>query len=70
MHGFIVFSLLPKYLEAFQEQVPGLVASKELIYREEVTRGLENAEAALDMFLKGAITGKGIVIVADESEAD
>ncbi|KAF8552842.1 NAD(P)-binding protein [Imleria badia] len=41
--GFVVSSLKPKYLEAFKEGVPALLASKELIYREDITRGLENA---------------------------
>lgn len=66
IHGFVVTTLIPKYSETFEREVPALLASKELAYREDVTRGLENAEAALDNFLKGAFIGKSIVIVADE----
>lgn len=43
-----------------------MLASKEVTYREDVTRGLENVEVAFDSFLKGAFIGKSVVIVADE----
>ncbi|KAG8213601.1 alcohol dehydrogenase [Butyriboletus roseoflavus] len=66
INGFVVTTLSPKYLETFERQVPALLASKELTYREDVTMGLENAEAAFDNFLKGAFIGKSVVIVADE----
>ncbi|KAG6378280.1 hypothetical protein JVT61DRAFT_13995 [Boletus reticuloceps] len=54
--------LFPKYLETFEQEVPALVASKELTYSE----GFENAEVALDNSIKGAVTGKAVVILADE----
>jgi len=66
IHGFVVTTLSPKYLETFEREVPALIASKELTYKEDVTRGLENAEVAFDNFLKGAFMGKSVVIVADE----
>lgn len=66
LQGFVVTTLAPKYLETFEREVPALVASKKLTYREDITRGLENAEVALDNFLKGAFIGKSVVIVADE----
>lgn len=66
IHGFVVNTLSPKYLETFERQVPVLVARKELFYREDITRGLENAEVAFDKFIKGAFVGKSVVIVADE----
>ncbi|KAF8135825.1 hypothetical protein EV363DRAFT_810677 [Boletus edulis] len=66
MNGFVTTTLSSKYLETFEREVPALVASKELMYREVVTRGLENAEVAFDNFMKGALTGKSVVIVADE----
>ncbi|KAF8119780.1 hypothetical protein EV363DRAFT_1195283, partial [Boletus edulis] len=66
MNGFIVSTLSPKYLETFEREVPALVASKELMYREDVTRGLENVEVAFGNLMKGALTGKGVVIMADK----
>jgi len=66
IHGFVVNTLSPKYLETFQQEVPALVARKELAYREDITRGLENAEVAFDKFIKGKFIGKSVVIVADE----
>jgi len=66
INGFVVSTLSPKYLEAFEREVPALIASKGLTYREDVTRGLENAEVAFDNFLKGAFIGKSVVVVADE----
>lgn len=66
INGFVFSTLLPKYLETFEREVPALLASKELTYREDVTRGLENAEVAFNSFLKGAFIGKSVVKVADE----
>ncbi|KAF8441615.1 alcohol dehydrogenase [Boletus edulis BED1] len=66
INGFIVSTLSPKYLETFEREVPALVASKELMYREDVTRGLENVEVAFGNLMKGALTGKGVVIMADK----
>lgn len=66
INGFVVTSLRHKYLEIFKEEVPALIASKELTYREDVTKGLENVEIAFDSFLKGTFIGKSIVVVADE----
>lgn len=66
LSGFVVTTLFPKYSEIFEREVPAQIASKELTYREDVTRGLENAEVAFDNFLKGAFIGKSVVIVADE----
>lgn len=66
INGFVFSTLSPKYLEAFEREVPALLVSKGLTYREDVTRGLENAEVAFVNFLKGAFIGKSVVIVADE----
>lgn len=66
INGFVTTTLAPKYLKTFEREVPALIASKELTYREDVTRGLENAEVAFDNFLKGVFIGKSVVIVADE----
>lgn len=59
-------SLISKYMKIFEEEMPALLVSKELAYREDVTRGLENVEVAFESFLKGAFIGKSIVVVADE----
>ncbi|KAI9572277.1 alcohol dehydrogenase [Boletus coccyginus] len=66
INGFVATTLSPKYLEIFEREVPAQITSKELTYREDITRGLENAEVAFDNFLKGAFIGKSVVIVADE----
>ncbi|KAG9312545.1 hypothetical protein JVU11DRAFT_6940 [Chiua virens] len=66
MNGFVITSLFPNYPEMFKEDILALLASKELIYTEEVTKGSENAEVAFNNFLKGAFIGKSIVVVADE----
>ncbi|KAF8135828.1 hypothetical protein EV363DRAFT_1552110 [Boletus edulis] len=48
INGFFATMLFPKYLETFEQDVPALVASKELTY----SRGFENAEVALDNSIK------------------
>ncbi|KAG9316282.1 alcohol dehydrogenase [Chiua virens] len=66
INGFVVDFLSAKYLETFQQEVPAQVASKQLIHREVITRGLENADVAFDDFLKGLFIGKSVVVLADE----
>ena len=66
IHGFLISSLFPKYLDIFKQEIPASFASKELKYRVNVTRGLENTEIAFDKFLKGAFTGTSVVVVVDE----
>ncbi|KAF8119781.1 hypothetical protein EV363DRAFT_1461078 [Boletus edulis] len=53
INGFFATMLFPKYLETFEQDVPALVASKELTY----SRGFENAEVALDNSIKVTVTG-------------
>lgn len=66
IYGFLVNSLFAKYLDAFNQEIPALLASKQLAYRENITRGLENAEVAFASFLKGEFIGKSCIVVADE----
>ncbi|KAF8843267.1 NAD(P)-binding protein [Paxillus ammoniavirescens] len=66
INGFVFTTLLPKYVDAFYKEVPALLASGELKYKENTTRGLEKAgEALLDM-LKGVYIGKSNIEVADQ----
>jgi len=66
INGFVFATLLPKYMDAFYKEVPALLASEELKYKENNTRGLEKAtEALLDM-LKGVYIGKSNIEVADQ----
>jgi len=59
--GFVYSTLLPKYTEAFYKEVPALLAAKELIYKEDVIMGLENAGDALLGMLKGSYIGKSVI---------
>ncbi|KAL6300893.1 NAD(P)-binding protein [Sparassis latifolia] len=64
--GFIVGSLYAKYEEQFHKEIPKGVASGEIKYSEDVTKGLENAgQAILDVQL-GRNNGKKIIRVANE----
>lgn len=64
--GFLVLSLLPKYVDEFYREVPKKLASGELKYLEDRTIGLENAGKALMENQQGKNMGKSVVIVADE----
>lgn len=56
--GFLVLSLLPKYVDEFYREVPKKLASGELKYLEDRTIGLENAGKALMENQQGEEHGK------------
>jgi len=65
-YGFLVFSLHEKYQEQFYKEVPRRVASGEIKYQEDITRGLEQVgEAILDV-QTGRNKGKKVIVVADD----
>lgn len=66
LHGFGIFRLAHKYEEQFYKEMPTRVASGEIKYCEDITRGLRHAGHALAAVQYGKNKGKSIVIVADE----
>ncbi|CAK5283497.1 unnamed protein product [Mycena citricolor] len=66
MHGFLAIPLIAKYHDQFYSTVPDMVAKGEIVYREDVTRGLETVGDQIVAVLKGTNVGKAIVTVADE----
>lgn len=65
LYGFIVWSLLPKYKDAFYAEVPALIASCELKIKEDLTKGLESVGEAILAVQKGTNTGKSVIVVAE-----
>lgn len=66
LYGFIVISILPKYKDAFYSEVPALVASGELKFKEDLVKGLESAGEAILAVQKGTNTGKSVIVVSDQ----
>jgi hypothetical protein len=66
IRGFIVGRTLPKYLKEFYDTVPAKLASGELKYTEEVTRGLDKVGDVILAVQKGTNKAKAVVHVADE----
>ena len=61
MFGFIVGRLGPKYDEEFYREVPQLIASGKIKYREDVRKGLQQTGQALVDVLTGGNKGKMII---------
>jgi NADPH-dependent curcumin reductase CurA len=65
--GFVVSSLIQKYLETFQEKVRFTCVERAVLKLQGGCReGLENTEVAFDSFLKDALIGKSTVVAADK----
>ncbi|KAH7885193.1 hypothetical protein F5I97DRAFT_1345664 [Phlebopus sp. FC_14] len=64
--GVVVVALLPKYEEDFYKEIPALIATGELKFKEDITQGLEGAGEAILSVLQGTNDGKKIVVVAEE----
>lgn len=64
--GFVVRSILPKHRDAFYEEIPALLASNKLVFKEDLTKGLEGAGEAILAVQKGTNNGKSVVVVADQ----
>ncbi|KAJ7618841.1 hypothetical protein DFH06DRAFT_1306582 [Mycena polygramma] len=64
--GLLVFDLEPKYNKEFYEVIPPALASGELKYTEEVTRGLDKVGDVILRVQNGQNTAKAVVLVAEE----
>ena len=65
LFGFIVASLDSKYTEEFYRVVPAKIASGEIRYTEDVTKGLQFAGHAIVDVQKGRNKGKSVIVVAE-----
>ncbi|KAJ6486322.1 hypothetical protein DFH09DRAFT_1004193 [Mycena vulgaris] len=66
LNGFLTFRLEQKYDAEFYATIPSALASGEIKYREDVTRGLETVGDSILRVQQGKNKGKAVVIVADE----
>ena len=66
MYGFIVSTLLPKYLDQFYSEIPALIAEGKFKCFEEIRQGLENTEQALLDVLKGRNQGKMVIAAGED----
>ncbi|KAJ6488877.1 hypothetical protein C8R45DRAFT_993083 [Mycena sanguinolenta] len=66
MYGVLVFRLEAKYDKEFYEVIPPALASGELKYMEDVSRGLETVGDMILRVQEGRNTGKAVVVVAEE----
>ncbi|KAJ6490827.1 alcohol dehydrogenase [Mycena sanguinolenta] len=66
MSGIFVSHHHHKYVKEFYEVIPAALASGELKYYEDVSRGLETVGEAILSVQKGTNTGKAVVIVAED----
>ena len=69
IQGFIVFRVEERYphlLQEFYEKVPPLIASGEIKYKEDVTRGLDQVGDVILSVQKGMHKGKAVILVAEE----
>ena len=67
MYGFLVFTLLKKYEDAFYKEFPPLVAQGKIKYKEDKSLGLDKAGEAILEVQKGHNSGKKIIAVAEET---
>ncbi|KAJ6474932.1 alcohol dehydrogenase [Mycena sanguinolenta] len=66
MSGIFVSHHHHKYMKEFYEVIPAALASGELKYYEDVSRGLETVGEAILRVQKGTNEGKAVVLVAEE----
>ena len=66
MNGFIIFNLEPKYNAEFYATIPGKLASGELKYTEEVTKGLDKVGDVIVAVQKGTNKAKAVIEVAEQ----
>ncbi|KDQ64392.1 hypothetical protein JAAARDRAFT_201735 [Jaapia argillacea MUCL 33604] len=65
MTGFLVFRFFDR-LDEFYAEIPAKLASGKLVYREDITRGLENVGEAIHAVETGRNKAKSVILVADE----
>ncbi|KDQ64391.1 hypothetical protein JAAARDRAFT_28018 [Jaapia argillacea MUCL 33604] len=66
MCGFLVFQFQEKYIEEFYKVVPAKLASGEIKYTEDITRGLEKVGEAILAVQTGKNKAKSVIVVAEE----
>ncbi|KAF5377333.1 hypothetical protein D9757_008008 [Collybiopsis confluens] len=66
VNGVLVFDHHARYQEEFYNVIPRKLASGELKYSEDITRGLEKGGEAILEVQKGLNTAKKVIIVADD----
>lgn len=66
MFGFIVSRLEHKYVDAFYKEVPELVASGKIKFKEQFYEGLESVGTAMFEVQKGLNKAKAVIRVSEE----
>ena len=66
MEGFIVSDHANRFNE-FMDQMKNWLKNDEMIYRTDITQGLENAASAFISLMKGANFGKQVVQIGPEN---
>lgn len=66
IYGFRVNKIFAPYRDSFYREMPKMIASGQIKYREHVTKGLENAGQALLDVQMGRNEGKSVIEVAKE----
>ncbi|KAJ7119361.1 hypothetical protein C8R43DRAFT_1035354 [Mycena crocata] len=66
IHGILVFRLQPKYDAEFYATIPDKLASGELKYAEEITKGLDKAGDVILAVQEGRNKAKAVILVAEE----
>ncbi|KAG9316551.1 alcohol dehydrogenase [Chiua virens] len=66
IYGFIVHSIHSKHKDAFDVEMPALIASGELKFKEDISKGLQSAGETILAVQKGTNTGKSVIVVADQ----
>ncbi|KAF9027324.1 NAD(P)-binding protein [Hymenopellis radicata] len=66
INGFLEWFLAPKWTDEFYQAIPCKLASGEIKYREEITKGLEGAGEAMRKIQMGENLAKSVIVVADE----
>ncbi|KAJ7105693.1 hypothetical protein C8R44DRAFT_886620 [Mycena epipterygia] len=66
IHGILVFRLEAKYDKEFYETIPSKLASGEIKWSEDVSKGLDKVGDVLLAVQKGTNKGKAVVVVAEE----
>jgi len=66
MNGFVIFNLEPKYDGEFYATIPAKLASGELKYTQEVTKGLDKVGDVIVAVQRGTNTAKAVIEVAEQ----
>ncbi|KAH7913966.1 alcohol dehydrogenase [Hygrophoropsis aurantiaca] len=66
MNGFIVFGIFPEFADEFYRDIPKWIASGEIKYQEDLTKGLEHTGEAILAVQKGTNHGKSVIVVAEQ----